>query len=351
VRAFAALWVVLHHLRPAPAGLERAFEAGYLGVDLFGFLSGFVIAHHYAAGLGRPDARRVGRFLWLRVARIFPLHWLALAAMLAAWLAIPGFGTRPEEQGRFGAADFALAAAMLHGWGFGNRLAWNVPSWTVSTEWLCYLLFPLAAPAVARVRSGPLAAALAAASLLAAIALLHAVGRPSFFATTDWGWIRIGGEFLAGCFLQRAWSAGWARRAPWGALGLVGVAGAAACVAIGHAAGTVVCFAVLVYALAHERGPLARLLAARPLVFLGEASYAIYILHWVVLRARAYGLPHPLAATPWAGSRTAVVALDLALALAVAVAIHVALENPARRHLRLWFSPAGKGPRGPWRGA
>lgn len=333
LRAFAAIWVVCHHLRPAPAGVSQLFDLGYLGVDLFGFLSGFVMTYHYAEPLAaRRTADRL-HFLWLRAVRIFPLHWFALALLVAARLALPGFGMRPADASRYGAGDLAQQILMVHGWGIADRLAWNVPSWTVSSEWLCYLAFPFAAPAIARLRSAAGCAALAAAAIVATAVALAAAGHRDFNAAIDWGWLRIGGEFLAGCFLERAWALGFARGTRWDAIAIAALGAAAAFVVFDRPVAVVGSFAVLVLALAHQSGPLARALAWRPIVFLGDASYAVYLMHWVVLRVLLYTrlAPIPLTnrETGWG-----TIAVDFVWVAAAAIAAHLAFDVPIRRRLR-----------------
>ena len=70
IRGFAAIWVVLYHLRPTIKAaypefvpLHNFVNAGYLGVDLFSFLSGFIIAYTYSEKLGTPDMAATGRYL------------------------------------------------------------------------------------------------------------------------------------------------------------------------------------------------------------------------------------------------------------------------------------------------
>lgn len=338
VRAFAALWVVCHHLRPAPSGLGRFFDLGYLGVDLFAFLSGFVIAHHYAAPLVRRDLATSARYLWVRAVRIFPLHWFALALLVLARFGIDGFGERPADRGRYGAADLVQQILMVHGWGVADRFAWNLPSWTVSSEWLCYLVFPFAAPWIAQTRSGTRAALLAAACLAATTAALFALGHADFNTALDYGWLRIGGEFATGCWLHRAWTNGFARGVAWAWVGPAAVGAAVVCGVLDLPAGVVACFAVLVLALAYERGPLSRALSLRPIVFLGEASYAIYLMHWVVLRVLLYTALAPIPLTGRPGT-FAVVALDLVIVVAVSIAAHGVVDVPLRRRLRALVAP------------
>jgi peptidoglycan/LPS O-acetylase OafA/YrhL len=339
LRAFAAVWVVCHHLRPAPPGWSGFFDLGYLGVDLFGFLSGFVMTYLYAELLASPGAAEKARFLWRRAVRIFPLHWFALALLVVARFAIPEFGTRPSDSGLYGAGDLVQQILMVHGWGLASRFAWNIPSWTVSSEWLAYLAFPFVAPLIASARDARRCALLAVLSFGTTALLLTLVGRRDFNAALDWGWLRIGGEFLTGCWLQRAWSIGFARRVPWG---LIGPAALLAAIGFGWLeapAGVVACFGVLVLALAYQRGPLARLLSLRPIVFLGDASYAIYLMHWVVLRVL---LSTHLAPIPLAGRSTSftTVAIDLACVLVVAIAAHIGFDVPVRRRLHDLLRPA-----------
>ena len=223
VRAFAALWVVFYHLRPTVQsifpgahGLHAFLAFGYLGVDLFAFLSGFVIAYNYSDRVSLARPREIGAFLWIRGARILPLHWFLLLALLAARLTIPGFGGLPADAGHWGLGDFLQHALLVHGWGVAQQLAWNVPSWTVSAEWLCYLLFPLMAVGVSRVRDGAVALVAAAATLGATKVALDATGFSDFSANRSWGALRIGGEFLTGCLLWRGFALGRFERGPWG---------------------------------------------------------------------------------------------------------------------------------------
>lgn len=148
-RGLAAWWVVLFHLRGSMAEMHPAVESaiakGYLAVDFFFLLSGFVIwlswGRRFAEG-GFPVA---GRFLWKRMARIWPLHLfvLACAVMLASVLAATG-----RNIDRFPFAELPLHIMLLQSWGFVDPLKWNDPAWSISAESAAYLLFPLLAVAV-----------------------------------------------------------------------------------------------------------------------------------------------------------------------------------------------------------
>lgn len=343
VRAIAALWVVLHHLRlgplrllELPAWLDRVFHAGYLGVDLFGFLSGFVIAHNYAERIARDRRAELRQYLWARLVRIGPLHWALLAVLVGMVAFVPGFPAQQAERALYHARELPLQILLLHGWSLGNPFAWNLPSWTVSAEWLCYLLFPWIAPRLAAQRDGSFAITAAALAVAATGLALRALGHPDWNAAMHGGVVRIAGEFFAGCLLQRAFAARWASKAPWHALAIGAVALVATGVQSARPTLAVVGFAVLVLALAHGRGVLAAGLAARPLVFLGEASYAIYLSHWVVLGALALVLPPVLLAPRAAADGVTSLVCHLAAIVAVSVALHLGFDLPVRRRLRRW---------------
>jgi peptidoglycan/LPS O-acetylase OafA/YrhL len=341
VRAAAALWVVAHHLRLGagrllgmPEAADRLCHLGYLGVDLFGFLSGFVIAHNYARRLARPSRNELGRYLWLRAARIVPLHWFALGLLVAATAWLPDFGSRPGMRGLYRSSDLVLQFFLVHGWSLGNGFAWNLPSWTVSSEWLSYLLFPLLAGWIARQRDAAACALFAAASFGVTVVAMRALGHPDFNAAMHGGVVRIAGEFLTGCLLQRAFALGLAPRAPWGAISTAAGAAAVLLALAGVPVGVVAALAVLVIGLAHGRGALARVCSTRPVVFLGEASYAIYLMHWVVLVLLRWALPPRLAVPADTAAGWVALALQVAAILLVAIAVHVGFENPVRRRLR-----------------
>ena len=187
LRGIAALMVVLFHARLLlfPQWMEpiashtQLIENGYLWVDLFFILSGVVLAHVYgeAFSLYRPRTIGYGRFLWLRAdPRLPPLPGDPAAAGRLGALqgaARGGLLCRPLVQdvgvGRdaplrlpFTPADALPSAFLLLQVVTDHGLTWNFAAWSLSVEWISYLLFPLLIPlAVTRSRWSHLAPLLA----------------------------------------------------------------------------------------------------------------------------------------------------------------------------------------------
>src|SRR5947209_1332724 len=167
LRGIAALWVVLFHFCwyfPAihPERYTGAVYKGYLAVDLFFVLSGFVITHVYKEGFAqRVTAWRYRDFLKARVARIYPLHIAVLLLFVAtaiaeraATYALKGSVEPIPLMGERSLGGLLANLVMLHGL-WARELSWNDPSWSISLEFLAYLLFPLLFPMLWR--AGPVA--------------------------------------------------------------------------------------------------------------------------------------------------------------------------------------------------
>ena len=145
-RGLAAWYVVLYHIRESaagslPPGLINVLAKGYLAVDFFFVLSGFVIWLNYRALLGEHRWRSVPYFLWRRLARIYPLHLLMLVFAVVFALACVATG-RPLTPD-FGWGTLPYHFLLLQNWGFLDALGWNVPAWSISCELGAYLLFTL----------------------------------------------------------------------------------------------------------------------------------------------------------------------------------------------------------------
>lgn len=331
IRALAALLVlVLHANQNFPSltvGGLRFVHYGYLGVDLFFVLSGFVIAHVYMRHVGR--ALRV--FIWHRFIRLWPAHAAVLAVLVVLVLVAGRAGFKFNEPQAWEFADLPAHVLMLHAWGLVGHAGWNGPSWSISAEWFAYLCFPFIAWGLTRVR--PIVAGIIGVFALAALALVFdAAGWQIKFAWLGLpAFTRVLTEFVCGACLYRA-IAGTKLKADW-----IGLAALAAFFVAGSLqAPDIVLIATFpaMLAGAYWAGPIVgAILSARPIEWLGEISYSLYLVHFplfLVLRRATDAL-----------NLRGFLAFAIAMALAVCAAaiLFYAVERPARRRLRDFAGP------------
>ena len=150
VRLIAATWVLLYHYQPVLAkmhlllpGVHDLLRVGRLGVDLFFALSGFILTHTYLTKMGPelswPKSRH---FLWLRLARIYPVHFVMLNVAGLAVLAQMKFGgADATARSWLNPTDYVKQVLLIQEWGPNPTRGWNFPAWSLSMEWLAYLLF------------------------------------------------------------------------------------------------------------------------------------------------------------------------------------------------------------------
>ncbi|MFB3829147.1 MAG: acyltransferase family protein [Bryobacteraceae bacterium] len=326
LRFVLALWVVLHHLngpgmmldaavRGLPAGAASIVRHGYLAVATFFVLSGFVLALSYG-GAGWTCGG-LWRYAVARFARIYPVYALSMMIVLPFMIAARVAGKA------WLVADYGL---LLQGWTGTLPVHWNTPAWSLSCEVFFYLCFPLAAAPLARARWGAVAAALVSACLLPT-ALLR-LGVPH-----AWKPLVHLADFVAGIAAARA----YALLAPrLGGRGHWLYAPAAAALAALLAWPQMVpaplnavmrpLNALLLAGLALGGGLGVRALSTRSAVFLGKASYAMYILHVPILWWYKRLLP------PMPAYEAALV--YIALVTAISGAVFLLVEQPANRALR-----------------
>jgi len=341
LRIFAALWVVLFHYweNLTTAVMPSVVGKGYLGVELFFVLSGFILCHVYLqdAGEGRL---RYGGFLWARLARIYPVHIATLVGLGLIALAARQLGASDAGNQVVFWSSVPAELTLTQAWGLAPLGGWNHPSWSISAEWLAYLTFPVFAWAAWSLRARPRLAIVAALAVIAGayIGFEQWTGQSLTRAPIAWGALRIVPCFAYGCALYLAWRALPAKesnRAPTAALAFLAAIAASVIVSAPDYL-TVGLFGGLIYWLG--RYPERRsLMTSKVGVYLGEVSFALYMV-----------------CVPWQGVFTNVVQklshtdseiLSLPLwiamlagALPVAMLTHHLIERPARTAMRRWTS-------------
>ena len=303
------------------------YNNGWLGVDLFFCLSGFVFYWLYSA----PVASRAisGRdFFVLRFSRLYPLHFatlLAVALGQALMLRASGSYFVYEHNDAY---HFVLNVLFAPAWGLEEGYSFNAPVWSVSVEILLYALF-FALCRLLPVRGAVLVAAAAIGLVLVAPAnLLIGRGITAFFigGTTFLVYRRI----VAGERIEAV-----LRRLPWVAAALwlllpLGLAWLDAPIQLRYFAALVL-FPVTILTLALFETQRPRFL--RRVAFLGDISYASYLLHFPLQLAAvglvgALGLGREVFYSPWT------LGAFIAVLLAVSLASHRLFEMPAQRALR-----------------
>jgi len=208
LRFFAAMWVVAYHFWPnLGLAMPAVIAKGYLGVELFFVLSGFILCHVYLEnfGQGRFNYRE---FLWARLARIYPVH---LAVLLGLMLLIATAAMMGVSAGDKLLIWPSLPAqlTLTQAWGLSPLGGWNHPSWSISAEWFAYLSFPAFAVVAWRLISRPRLALVFALALVVALNICFqaVAGFPLTKATLLWGALRIVPCFALGCAVWLAWRA------------------------------------------------------------------------------------------------------------------------------------------------
>lgn len=359
LRFFAALVVVLFHLRVmhildgGPWWYQNFASIGYVGVNCFFVLSGFILVYTYGrtaaetgAGAG-VDARRFWR---ARFARIYPAYLLSLLVTAPYFFHAVGHLEIPylAWSQRHLTAACILTLGLAQAWVPQGALTWNAVCWSLSAEAFFYLLFPALLLWTRRLTPRGLGLAIAGcAAVSLAFSLLYVFLHPdgidkvnSLETTLPWRnvlsynpLVRLP-EFVTGMLAGQLFLAGPGSSRL--ALPLVSI-GLCVLVALTAMAGKIPnplvsagflspAFAALIYGLAALPADSASFLEWRWLVLLGEASYSLYLLHSFAISEiseATAGLPK------WAQ-----VLACLAGAIAASLICFRMVEQPPRKVLR-----------------
>jgi peptidoglycan/LPS O-acetylase OafA/YrhL len=346
LRAVAVALVLAEH------GGVPGVSGGFLGVDVFFVLSGFLITSLLLDERARTGRIRLRDFWIRRARRLLPALIVMVLAVVAARKFFPSEATATLRDDAvaafFWVANWAFVAQKTDYFSQGSPPSPLQHTWSLGVEEQYYLLWPLlviAVAAVFRARARWAVFALASVGVVvsaaAAIVMASNVNRVYFGTDTRAQALMVGAA--AAALLVRDWSVltsgatlirtRW-RRWVAAALSMLGLAMVAvlAHFATGSARefrygalAVVAVAAVLVVApvALDQSGPVARVLAWRPLVWLGAISYGVYLWHWPIFLALNGER------TGWTG--WSLFALRCAATVAVATASWWLLEQPIRR--------------------
>jgi peptidoglycan/LPS O-acetylase OafA/YrhL len=356
LRAVAVTLVVLYHLWPGRV------PGGFVGVDVFFVISGFLITTHLVAHPA-TGPRQVASFWARRVRRLLPASFLVLAVTLVASRVVA-----PETEWDSTARETAGASLYVVNWLLAHSQvsylsAQDPPTpvqhyWSLSVEEQFYLVWPLLILALtlvaARVRVSRMRAVCAGLAVVSLASLAYSVRETAYSATTAYFvtptrvWeLGLGGLLAALVLWSRDSGGGPSRvglpvpRAVVVVLGLVAIVWSAwtysdATPFPGWRAAVPVLGAVLVIVGgtgAEASRPVSSLLDNRVAQWLGDASYSIYLWHWplVVL------VPYVSGGRLGLLDKTAIILLTLVLAALTKALVEDRFRRPRSRRLRPTF--------------
>ena len=285
-RFVAACGVVVYHFNlDFRLGLENISPAiAQLStmVDFFFLLSGFVIAVSYAGRM--TSVTDYIRFLRARLARIYPLHLLTNVVLLG-FLAISLIWQLPiNHPDIFAFSGLPANLLLIHAWGVLDHPSFNVPSWSISAEWLMYLLTPMLFFAARRVN-----VFLNLITVITFVFLMIGERQSAGLgiwtnATYDFGAFRALPTFFAGVLIATNLHRLPVTMAPpwW----MVHLTFAVALLSLHFSVAreiALMLFALLVIAAAlAERNRRPGFMSGKLMTGLGDASYSVYMLHVIV---------------------------------------------------------------------
>jgi peptidoglycan/LPS O-acetylase OafA/YrhL len=268
-----------------------AFETGAIYVDFFFVLSGFVIFANYEDKL--RNGYSLGKFMFLRLGRLWPLHIAVLMAFVGADLLqlVFNFGGtalyKPFSTPGESPKDILAMFFLVHSLNVNEHLALNGPSWSISVEFYTYLVFGLLLTFCSRHYKTLIVMLTFAAAV--ALYILHG----NLYAKLDYGFLRCVYGFGCGALIWMLYKATHEKvenlyvkknNLTWiEAATLTGIViyiqffSAQALSMIGP-----ILISGMIYLFAFEGGAISRFLKAKPFLFLGLLSYSVYMTHMFI---------------------------------------------------------------------
>lgn len=287
LRGLAAILVMFYHFRlydHVGGWLQTAIKHGYLSVDLFFVLSGFVMSLTYREMFLRGYGIKLHlRFLGLRLARIYPIYAVVTIATIAVKVGVHG------SQAVVHAREIIGNALLIQNWGLCESIVG--PSWSISVEWALYLIFPFLT-LIALLRRPKFGVLLGISSICCLFILAYApqasLGIARYKGPLDivnpldpGSLLRGAAEFSLGMLAWRVWQSGTMKvlvKKNW-PLNLV-LTLLAITLCIHHADFFVVLlFPTALVFLAEPSTLASKVLSSPSFLWAGEISYSLYLLH------------------------------------------------------------------------
>lgn len=336
--------------------LNSTLRGAAVTLSFFFTLSGFVMTYTYLEPGASPTLDK--RQFWVaRFSRIYPVYALTLVATFPIFLAMMAL-RQPQPT----LADLFVAGSstilLLQSWSPMTAHAWNPPAWSLSCEAFFYLLFPWLVVWIDAMPNRRLLGLIGIMWVLSLVAPVtyeiadpDGVGRVIW--TTEAYWLFVVKfnpilrlpEFISGIALgkiylrqmpaeRRGGDGGGARMTLWSLVAITGIcaAGELFPFILLHNGLLTPLFAILIYGLARGGGRVHAFLSRGWMVLCGDATYALYILHFAII---TYLMA--LVAVVTRGQHfppMAFLLVCLVVGIALSVIVYVRYEVPVRRFLR-----------------
>jgi peptidoglycan/LPS O-acetylase OafA/YrhL len=308
LRGIAAIWVMLFHIDVLlfyrdfgafiPHSLTGIISKGYLWVDFFFLLSGFIISHVYGEKLTDKSHFRQNliNYVKARFFRLYPLHIFTLLILISAAIITPLIlpnVTKDDSWSTFYAWSAIVDnVLMTHAMNQHVYLSWNIVSWSIAAEWWIYFFAIVIIPLTYR-KNSLINITIVTFSSAIIITLFIFKGN-KLDITFDYGWIRCLSEFSIGVVVyqifrkkigQKLWSNNYYfplimilillhLHFNWNDLIIIPM------------------FCLLILFSVHNKGKINEVLNSRYLRHLGDISYSIYMMHGVWFMLFWFTIPY-----------------------------------------------------------
>ncbi|NDF11930.1 MAG: acyltransferase [Proteobacteria bacterium] len=350
-RGIAALGVLALHITSTEAAISYPpfVKNLYLCVDFFFILSGFILMHAYS-GQFRHSVKKNAykKFMIARFARIYPLHLTGIALIMGmeilriAFIRAGYMSTSGREAftNMYDLKYLPLQLTFMQDWTYSSALSWNGPSWSIACEWLVYMIFPFT---VAFIHTSKDWMRLAAMVLIIGGYYALCMYHPEHSLDIVYGYslLRTALGFFLGTILYCYY-----RDARFSILHSDTVLAGIMAFSFwslwhGYDVLTVCLLALIVFGLSANKGICHRICETQPALFLGNISFAIYMVHWPVILlvaqlGRLFFHVEPKDFSPYQAYIFIVAAFSITLILA-GLAYHL-IEMPTRNYLRKRFA-------------
>lgn len=351
LRGLAALWIIVYHFDEItsftglphliPRETTSLLAKGYLWVDFFFLLSGFIITHVYAHTFSELHFQPVKDYIVSRFARLYPLHILILSVHVVFYLALSRVYPDTASAFSFLYPWDGLWIHFVFGEVFGSiyGLTWNPPAWSVGAEWWTYIL---AIPVFFGVNRNKMPVlillALIGICTLFLIPFMHEKG--TLDTTFEFGLLRCFSEFGLGIALYQ-WFGPGKRIEPIGCdiCCVVLFTGVIMAMHFGIQDLLIVgLFALLIVSLAHNHGRILSFLNRSSIQFIGNISFSLYMLQAVWLNIywmgmKAWAESHP-GHQPSILTLVSILMVILTVNILSAWLLYSQFENPARQWVK-----------------